>query len=238
MEKTINVMMTTAPRARSIQVLVIIMFASTPVVTGGGVFANTQWTDSHATFYGGNDGNGTMGGACGYGNLYCRGYGLQSTALSSTLCNNGLTCGACFEIKCRLTDTKWCYPNGGSIKITATNLCPANPARPTNNGGWCKPPRTHFDLSVPMFTKLAKYVAGILPVQFRRIPCVKSGGIRFVMSGNPWFNLVLVYNVAGGGNVVSMQMKGSKTNWFTMRHNWGQNWELSQKLQGQAISSR
>ncbi|KAL2633813.1 hypothetical protein R1flu_005292 [Riccia fluitans] len=69
-----------------------------------------------------------------------------------------------------------------------------------------------------------------------RIPCVKSGGIRFVMNGNPWFNLVLVYNVAGGGNVVSMQMKGSRTNWFAMRHNWGQNWELSQKLQGQAIS--
>lgn len=67
---------------------------------------------------------------------------------------------------------------------------------------------------------------------------MKRGGIRFVMNGNPWFNLVLVYNVAGVGDVVTMEMKGSGKSFFTMTRNWGENWELKQKLVGQALAFR
>ncbi|BBN06860.1 expansin [Marchantia polymorpha subsp. ruderalis] len=223
----------------SFNVLLILIFASTSV-NAGPVYANTEWTDSHATFNDGNNAQGTMGGACGYGNISSRGYGLETTALSSTLFNSGLTCGACFEIKCKVENSTWCFPNAGSIKVTATDLCPANPAMPTNNGGWCNPPRTHFDLSYQMFTRLAKAEGAIIPVQFRRVPCVKVGGIRFTMNGNPWFNLVLVSNVAGAGNVVNLQMKSSETNWFwmTARQISGQYWELNQNLMGQNISFR
>ncbi|CAM6101295.1 unnamed protein product [Calypogeia fissa] len=195
-------------------------------------WAATSWTPAHATFYGGTDASGTMGGSCGYGNLYSSGYDTNTAALSVALFNDGLSCGACFLIQCVTSQTSYCYP-GKSITVTATNLCPDG-----SYGGWCNQPNLHFDLAYPMFSTLAQPVGGVIPVQFQRVPCQRNGGIEFTMNGNPYFLLVLVTNVAGGGDVAGLQVKSDSSGWYTMNHNWGQNWELDDhsELAGSELS--
>ncbi|KAG6532921.1 hypothetical protein ZIOFF_006780 [Zingiber officinale] len=132
-----------------------------------GAVTNGGWSTAHATFYGGGDAAGTMGGACGYGNLYSQGYGTNTAALSTSLFSGGRSCGACYEI---------------------------------------------------------------------RVSCVRKGGIRFTINGHSYFNLVLITNVGGAGDVAAVSVKGSRTGWQAMSRNWGQNWQSNSYLDGQSLS--
>jgi hypothetical protein len=63
--------------------------------------------------------------------------------------------------------SQWCK-KGATVTVTATNLCPPNWARPSDNGGWCNPPRLHFDLAQPAYERIGIYKAGIIPVLFQQ----------------------------------------------------------------------
>lgn len=73
---------------------------------------------------------------------------------------------------------------------------------------------------------------------FARVPCIRTGGLRFTFQGNGYWLLVYVMNVGGAGDIANMWVKGSKTGWIKMSHNWGASYQAFGTLSKQALSFR
>ncbi|CAN6234896.1 unnamed protein product [Urochloa humidicola] len=207
-----------------------------------------QWRSAHASsslHYGdaGDDASATTGGACGYGDLYsAAGYAAEAAAaLSTALFDEGRSCGACFEIKPSAATTGGDSSKSSSpvTRVTATSFCPPDYG---GGGGWCNPPRAHFELSMPAFLRIAgdsNRGGVVVPVAYRRVGCRRSGGIRFRLDGFRYFNVVLITNVGGAGDVARAAVRVPHyAEWLPLARNWGQNWQCSAILAGGALSFR
>ncbi|KAK4398389.1 Expansin-A12 [Sesamum angolense] len=195
----------------------------------------SRWLNARATFYGGNQNPSTLGGACGYENSYQAGFGINTAAVSGALFRGGQACGACYQVICNnRLDRKWCLRRA-SVTVTATNFCPSN-----NHGGWCDPPQHHFDMSMPAFFRIARQGnEGIVPVLYRRVGCKRRGGVRFTLKGQPNFNMIMISNVGGSGDIKSAWIRGSRTRtWTPMQRNWGANWQTHFDVRAQTLSFR
>ncbi|KAM2045851.1 hypothetical protein ACFX1T_009998 [Malus domestica] len=94
------------------------------------------------------------------------------------------------------------------------------------------PPLQHFDLPKTAFLHIAKYRGRIVACSM----C--DEGIRFTINGHSYFNLVLIRNVGGAGDVRTMSTKGSRTGWLPMSRNRGGNWQSNSYLKRQRLSFR
>ncbi|GJN32327.1 hypothetical protein PR202_gb20827 [Eleusine coracana subsp. coracana] len=191
-----------------------------------GKFKGGPWTAGHATFYGGRDGSGTRdGGACGYKDA--DGFGVQTAAVSPKLFDGGAGCGACYEVK-GANSTK--AAGAKPVVITANNQAP--PPVSGQEG-------EHFDLTMPVFLQIAEEKAGIVPISYRKVPCQREGGIRYTITGNKNYNMVMVTNVGGEGDVVALLVKGNKrVKWTPLRRSWGQIWITETDLTGESLTFR
>ena len=206
------------------------------------------------------------GGACGYGNLYSQGYGTNTAALSTALFNDGLSCGACYEMQ-RNDDPSgvcqglwWSQPPTSAHQTTLSLVTTVDGAtHPCNTSIWRSPlirrsPNTgvgsspsstegNYHLLIQIEFKLRIANSSVFLSRYKflrgwqcRVPCLRKGGIRFTVNGHSYFNLVLISNVGGAGDVHAVSIKGSRTGWQPMSRNWGQNWQNNSYLNGQSLS--
>ncbi|XP_066392338.1 expansin-A26-like [Miscanthus floridulus] len=181
-----------------------------------GKFKVDPWTDGHATFYGGRDGSGTTdGGACGYKGELGKDYSALTVAVGPSLYSNGAGCGVCYELK-------------GTVVVMATNQAP--PPVSGQKG-------EHFELTMLAFLKITEEKDGIMPITYRKVVCVRQGGIQYTITGNPHYNMVMVTNVGGAGDVVGLSVKGNKrVKWTPMKCCWGQLWTTEVDLTGESLT--
>eukprot|EP00897_Mesotaenium_endlicherianum_P004738 jgi/Mesen1/4292/ME000022S03579 len=182
--------------------------------------------------YGEPDGDGSDGGACGYGPLRPTLYGANIAAASVAIFGDGHQCGACYQIKCDTSSNPAC--SGQPVSVTVTDLCPG--------GDWCGNGKTHFDMSGTALGNLAAsgqasvlHTCGVVNISYKRVPCVWKSNISLKINAGSsvWWLSILVLYQGGPGDIQSVEVQQtSGGGWTALRHDWGANYVLSGGAQG------
>ncbi|KAG6661464.1 expansin-B3 [Carya illinoinensis] len=190
----------------------------------GHTLLDLHWYPATATWYGSPEGDGSDGGACGYGSLVdVRPLRARVGAVSPVLFKNGEGCGACFKVRCM--DRSICSRR--AVTIMVMDECP----------GCASFSRTHFDLSGAAFGRMAisgengqLRNRGVLSVVYRRTPCKYPGkhiAFRVNEGSTDYWLALLVEFEDGDGDVGSMHIReAGSTEWLAMNHLSGATWCL------------
>ncbi|PRW60661.1 hypothetical protein C2E21_0949 [Chlorella sorokiniana] len=142
-----------------------------------------DWKQGRASYYG-TDGWSIHKGNCGFGYIsQDQPAGWDVAALSDQFPNFAGSCGRCYEVKC---DSRWvkdgygasfdrthvCYDPSASLLLRIVDSCPCNyPSNWYSNKRWCCGDADHMDISIWAFEKLADKKWGVIPIQYREVPC-------------------------------------------------------------------
>ncbi|XP_062205516.1 expansin-B6-like [Phragmites australis] len=185
-----------------------------------------SWLPARATWYGRPNGAGpdNNGGACGYSRTNQYPFNSMTSCGNLPLFKDGKGCGACYQIRCTRSNNRACSGTPKTITITDVNY---------NS----KISHYYFDLSGTAFGAMARpglnsqlRRAGIIDIQFRRVPCNYKGlNVNFHVEGgsNPFYFAVLVEYAGSDGTVVQVDLKeANRASWTPLRQSWGAVWRL------------
>ncbi|KAL6906408.1 hypothetical protein ACP4OV_004009 [Aristida adscensionis] len=195
--------------------------------SGGG------WLPAKATWYGQPNGAGPddNGGACGFKHTNQYPFMSMTSCGNEPLFQDGKGCGSCYQVRCVSKSNPACSGQAKTVMITDMNYYPVA--------------KYHFDLSGTAFGALAKpglndklRHAGIIDIQFRRVPCNNRGlNVNFHVErgSNPVYFAVLVEYANKEGTVVQVDLMESRSRYWTpMRRSWGSIWRLDSNHRLQA----
>ncbi|XP_020222928.1 expansin-B15 [Cajanus cajan] len=183
----------------------------------------TNWSPAVATWYGAPNGDGSEGGACGYGSVVgVPPFSSLISAGGSLLYESGKGCGSCYEVKC--TGNYGC--SGNPVSVVITDECPGCDGQ------------YHFDLSGTAFGAMAVSGqaeklrgAGKITIQFRRVEC-NFPGVKIAFRVDPgsnqqYFAMVVEYE-DGDGEIDKVELsEASSASWYSMQRSWGAVWKLN-----------
>ncbi|TYI37103.1 hypothetical protein ES332_A03G188300v1 [Gossypium tomentosum] len=125
--------------------------------------SDLHWHRAVATWYGSPEGDGSDGGACGYGSLVdVKPFRARVGAVSSMLFKKGEGCGACYKVRC--LDKSICSRR--AVTIIITDESPGNYG--ANIG------RPHFDLSGAAFGHMAVHGRSTSGTEANSLSCTEG----------------------------------------------------------------